>query len=154
MRSPGPERQGPGANEGGDDGHRRFVLQLAPEPSLVMTARLFASHVARMSGCPEERVEDVKLAISEACAAILKVGTGDRPVRIQASPAGDRLLFEVGPASNEPGAGVYGGRASLPQGFDLIRLIFDDVRTTAGREPRHPSGGHIAFTVPVSHDAI
>jgi hypothetical protein len=154
MRSPGPERQDPGANERGDDGHRRFVLQLAPEPSLVMTARLFASHVARVSGCPEERVEDVKLAISEACSAILKAGTGDRPVRIQASPAGDRLLFEVGPASNEPGARVHAGRASLPQGLDLIRLIFDDVRTTAGREPRDPSGAHIAFTVPASHDAV
>jgi hypothetical protein len=154
MRSTGPERHDPIANERGDDGHRRFVLQLAPEPSLVMTARLFASHVARVSGCPEERVEDVKLAISEACAAILKAGTGDRPVRIQASPAGDRLLFEVGPASNEPGARVNGGRASLPQGLDLIRLIFDDVRTTAGRDSRHRSGGHITFTVPVSHDAI
>jgi hypothetical protein len=107
-----------------------FHLQLAPEASLVVTARLFASGLARLSGCSDERVEDVKLAVSEACAFVLSAGASLDSLTVDAHRDGQRLAFHVGPA---PDARVEGheAEASLPQGLDLVRLIFDDARVTA-----------------------
>lgn len=43
------------------------TLRLAPRPAHVRTARLVASAMARRSGVPEELLDDVRLAVGEAC---------------------------------------------------------------------------------------
>lgn len=107
-----------------------FHLQLAPEASLVVTARLFASGLARLSGCSDERVEDVKLAVSEACAFALSGGEALHSLTVDAHRDAQRLTFQVGPAPEAALDGHEAKEASLPQGLDLIRLIFDDARVT------------------------
>jgi hypothetical protein len=111
-----------------------FHLQLAPQASLVVTARLFASGLARLSGCSDERVEDVKLAVSEACAFALSAGVSLDSLTVDAHRDDQRLTFQVGPAPDEAEDGDEAEAAALPGGLDLVRLIFDDARvTTASR---------------------
>lgn len=106
-----------------------FRLELAPEASLVVTARLFASGLARLAGCNDERVEDVKLAVSEACAFALSAGSSVDALTVDAHRDDRRLTFQVGPAPDAPTGG--GAVAALPEGLDLVRLIFDDARVSA-----------------------
>jgi anti-sigma regulatory factor (Ser/Thr protein kinase) len=42
-------------------------LEFSPEPAHVRTARLVGVAVARRAGLPEERLDEVRLAIGEAC---------------------------------------------------------------------------------------
>ena len=107
-----------------------FHLRLAPEPSLIVTARLFASGLARLSGCGEELIEDVKLAVSEACAVALSVREALDSLVVDARRDGQRLTFEVGPAPADPSTVHDGQAAPLPGGLDLVRLVFDDARVT------------------------
>jgi hypothetical protein len=142
MPPPAPEAVGVAPTAGEQD----FRLQLAPEASLIVTARLFASGLARLSGCSEERVEDVKLAVSEACAFALSAGEPTDSLTVDVHKDAHRLTFEVGPAPDAPSGGHDAGAAALPQGLDLVRLIFDDARVTSRR------GGAksvVSFSVPL-----
>ena len=129
MPPPAPEAVGVAPTAGEQD----FSLQLAPEASLIVTARLFASGLARLADCSEERVEDVKLAVSEACAFALSAGEFTDSLTVDAHKDANRLTFEVGPAPDAPSGGHDAAAAALPQGLDLIRLIFDDARVTTGK---------------------
>ena len=129
MPPPAPEAVGAAPTAGEQD----FRLQLAPEASLIVTARLFASGLARLAGCGEERVQDVKLAVSEACALALSAGEFTDSLTVDVHKDAHRLTFEVGPAPNAPSGGHDGAAAALPQGLDLVRLIFDDARVTTGK---------------------
>ncbi|MGH2661531.1 MAG: ATP-binding protein [Actinomycetota bacterium] len=71
----------------------RFALELPADPAYLATARLFASTLARQLEVDEERIEDLKLAISEACAAGIRSGAG--PVELSAIHRDWRLSFEV-----------------------------------------------------------
>lgn len=126
MPPPAPEAVGDTPTAG----EQVFRLQLAPEASLIVTARLFASGLARLSGCGEERVEDVKLAVSEACAFALNFGEAKDSLTVDVHKDDHRLTFEVGPAPDAPSGGHDAEAAALPQGLDLVRLIFDDARVT------------------------
>ena len=142
MPPPTPEAVGvaPMADE------QDYRLQLAPEASLIVTARLFASGLARLSGCSEERVEDVKLAVSEACAFALSVGESTDSLTVDVHKDAQRLRFKVGPAPDAPSGGHDAAAAALPQGLDLVRLIFDDARVTT------EAGGVesvVSFSVPL-----
>lgn len=74
-------------------------ISIARDPALVRTVRLIAAAVARRSGRDEEFVEEVRLAVGEACA--LMVGTdaapelqGAGPVRVRID-LDDRLSVHV-----------------------------------------------------------
>ena len=123
----------PGSAAGTDE----LVLAIPPDPEQVRTARLFAAAAARHFEIDEERVEDLKVAVSEACTNAIKshmtAGLSD-PVRIVAAPVTGGLRVTVvdrGPgfdpemalADSEdytPPAGLGGG--SL--GLTLIRALF------------------------------
>jgi anti-sigma regulatory factor (Ser/Thr protein kinase) len=59
-------------------------ISIARDPALVRTVRLIAAAVARRSGRDEEFVEEVRLAVGEACA--LMVGTDAAPQLQGAGP--------------------------------------------------------------------
>jgi hypothetical protein len=65
------------------DPGEQVVLEIAPDPALVRTVRLVAAAVARRSGLDEDLVEEVRLAVGEACAVM--IGTEDS----EAPPDGD-----------------------------------------------------------------
>jgi serine/threonine-protein kinase RsbW len=121
-----------------------FALEVPPEADQVRTARLFASAVARHFGADEDRVEDLKVAISEAATnsinAHRKADISD-PVRIAAATETDGIRFSVidaGPGFSTddmladmrsemtPAHGLFEG--SL--GLTLIRTLFPGVQIT------------------------
>lgn len=129
--------------KGGDDpgATGSFALEVPPEADQIRTARLFASAVARHFGIDEDRVEDLKVAISEATTnsinAHRRADVTD-PVRIAAASEGEGVRFSVidaGPGfSTEnmladmrsevtPAHGLFEG--SL--GLTLIRTLFPGV---------------------------
>ena len=73
-------------------------LTFPPKPEFVSTARHTVAALARLHDIPDEVVEDIKLAVSEACtnavAANTRVGEGD-PVRVVAMVEDDAIVIEV-----------------------------------------------------------
>ncbi|HEX5494419.1 MAG TPA: ATP-binding protein [Mycobacteriales bacterium] len=49
------------------------TLRLAPRPAHVRTARLVASAMARRGGVPDDLLDDVRLAVGEACARAVRL---------------------------------------------------------------------------------
>ena len=72
-------------------GTRGVVITLTRDPALVRTVRLVAAAVARRSGRDEEFVEEVRLAVGEACALFvegLTDPTGEPPEQRDRRTAG------------------------------------------------------------------
>lgn len=74
-----------------------FTIDFPPQAHFVSTARIFCGAVARHYGCDPADIEDLKIALSEACSsAISHHGSGSgEPVRLAATPEGGLLTFEV-----------------------------------------------------------
>lgn len=115
-----------------------LVLDVPPEPEHVRTARLFAAAAARHFSLREERIEDLKVAISEACTNAFRAhadaGLSD-PVRVIAVAEADGVRFSVVDAGRgfepppadagkdyTPPGGIFDG--SL--GLTLIHSLFPD----------------------------
>jgi serine/threonine-protein kinase RsbW len=112
-------------------------------PAHVRTARLVATAVARRSGMAESLMDEVRLAVGEACSRAVETHAEqcpDEPVRVALSSHAGRFQIEVinacGPASG-PGAADGGAREPadgtvMPPGFSLavIAGLADDVEVT------------------------
>jgi hypothetical protein len=118
-----------------------FSLELPSDATMLSSARLFAAAVAREAGCAEDLLDDVKLAVSEACTeAIRRSGVGDDRISLRAEVGNGAVTFEVtGPV----------GQAPAPEDdldhFSLIAALFEDAR-------RHGSDGSssISFSTPLA----
>ncbi len=75
-----------------------ITVSIARDPALVRTVRLVAAAVARRTGQDEEFVEEIRLAVGEACALML---AADRSAAADYGPVtvtmalGDRLAVDV-----------------------------------------------------------
>jgi anti-sigma regulatory factor (Ser/Thr protein kinase) len=107
-----------------------ITVSIARDPALVRTVRLVAASVARRTGQDEEFVEEVRLAVGEACA--LMIGHEGAPVTAEPDPVvvtmriNDRLHVEVassGPVSvvDEPSSDIDG-----VEPWALLRGLIDD----------------------------
>ncbi len=133
-------------------------LSIPPEAGYIAMARMFAGSVARHFGCAEDVVEDVKVAVSEACTNSVKAhrdrGNSD-PVELRARFDDEGITIEVVDAGGgfdselhhaivegaaTPAGGLYEG--SL--GLTLIRALFP--RTEIVRNGDH--GTTVRFVVP------
>ena len=127
---------------GGTPGVRQqdeLVLELTSEAEHVRTARLFAAAAARHFNVDEERVEDLKVAISEAVTNSFRAHDAAHvsdPVVVVAAPAENGVRYSVVDAGEgfEPHAGE-GGDYTPPMGIfegslglALIRTLFPDVQ--------------------------
>jgi hypothetical protein len=112
----------------------RFALDLPPRTELLGTARSFAAAVARHYELGGETVEDLKVAISEACVDALLVG--DR-LRVLALGHGRTVSFSVELPRDDAGPTAEQALDELgsPARFELIRSLFPDasVETAEGR---------------------
>jgi hypothetical protein len=101
----------------------RFEIDLPGDPAYVATARMFASSLARQVGVDEEMLDDLKLAVSEACARALGFGAGEG-LRVRAHLADERLVFEIPQGESGPS----GATADLAAGLslELVTVLFDD----------------------------
>ena len=128
-------------------------VTFTPLPAHVRTARLVATAVARRSGVDEALLDEVRLAVGEACSRAVEAHRRHcpaEPVRIEMTDADERFVVVVSdhapatPASpsapadaGSEGAGRDGpvvrdqdGAMAIPAGFGLavISGLADDVR--------------------------
>ena len=111
-------------------------LAFPPEPRLLGTVRLVVGIVARKAGMDDEAIEDLKVAVSEACAvAVGDLNRAGRPdlVELDLVEAPDRLGIEVRDrapaASRQPHAAD--GEIDLDDrqlGLALVGALVDDLR--------------------------
>jgi anti-sigma regulatory factor (Ser/Thr protein kinase) len=104
--------------------HDVFDLQLPAAAEHLGTARSFAAAVARHYDVAGEKVEDLKIAISEACVDALMAGS---PIRVRAEEVGNAVSFAV----EAPEGGQTPEQQALddlgaPARLELIRSLFPD----------------------------
>ena len=111
-------------------------VTFTPLPAHVRTARLVATAVARRSGVSESLMDEVRLAVGEACSRAVEthaVQCPDEPVRVALSDQAGRFEIEVINAGKAPGP-VSGGQSGdgtlMPPGFSLavIAGLAEDVQ--------------------------
>ena len=85
-------------------------------PAHVRTARLVATAVARRSGVPESMLDEVRLAVGEACSRAVEANrraSPAEPVRIALTDSGGQFQVEVTDTGTGPGGA---GRAAGASG--------------------------------------
>jgi serine/threonine-protein kinase RsbW len=115
-------------------------VTFTPLPAHVRTARLVATAVARRSGVDEALLDEVRLAVGEACSRAVEAHRRHcpaEPVRIEMTDSGERFVVTVSDhapsASSRPAAPAQegtDGASAIPAGFGLavISGLADDVR--------------------------
>lgn len=118
-------------------------LEFPPKPEFVGTARHAVAALARLHDVPDSIVEDVKLAVSEACTnsvTVTRRAGRDEPVRLVASIDADALFLDVmdrgeGPVQLEDqvSSEVDSQEFSFERGLSLplVRGLVDDLRVDA-----------------------
>ncbi len=118
-------------------------LEIPARSVYVGVARLAVASVARHAGLDEERVEDLRIAVSEACAnAVLAEDADDgnaRAIRIRWHQQADRVILEISDDSShgvpDPEDSIVGtGRLDMSVG--LLRSLVDECAFE-----RRPEGG-------------
>lgn len=94
-------------------------VAIARDPALVRTARLVAAAVARRAGLDEVLVEEIRLAVGEACAVMIGIDgltDGQRP-----EPDGEQVVVRLtgGTPFVVEVAGRVAAQDSFLEGFDL-----------------------------------
>lgn len=127
-------------------------LQIPALSAYVGIVRLALSSLARTAGLDEERVDDLKIAVSEACAnAVLACerAGGGGPIAVTWDQNDGRLVIEIG----GPGEGLDPRSVDLSDtqsvrfamSAELLRSLVDELEFTKRR-----GGGvstHISFVV-------
>lgn len=135
-----------------------LTLRIPPDAGFIAMARMFAAAVARHFACDEDAVEDLKVAVSEACTNSVKAhadaGATD-PIVLNACLRDDHVEFEIVDAgvgidverhlavtegTGTPPAGLYEG--SL--GLTLIKALFPDAQITRNSD----RGTTVRFSLP------
>ena len=132
-------------------------VTFTPLPAHVRTARLVATAVARRSGVDEALLDEVRLAVGEACSRAVEAHRRHcpaEPVRIEMTDQGERFVVVVSdhaPSATATPAGINGhglgqggaaGAAAVVQGADdagipagfglaVISGLADDVRVSS-----------------------
>ena len=117
-------------------------LSFTPLPAHVRTARLVAAAVARRSGVDESLLDEVRLAVGEACSRAVeehRLHCPTEPVRLALTEEAGRFEVEVTDNSTQ-GSGASGA-GQFPPGFGIavIAGLADDVQiseTSAGTSIR------------------
>ncbi|GAB2572896.1 ATP-binding protein [Streptomyces capparidis] len=131
-------------------------LRFSALPEHVRTARLVAAAVARRAGVDESVLDEVRLAVGEACsrAVGLHRSSGvDRPVRVLLVEEEKKFSIEVG--DEVPGsAGAVGAPGEDvgeegEMGLAVISGLVDDVEVTSGE-----TGGTIRMSWPTTPASV
>ena len=124
-------------------------VTFTPLPAHVRTARLVATAVARRSGVDEALLDEVRLAVGEACSRAVEAHRRHcpgEPVKIEMTDQGERFVVVVSDQAPTSNAALHGAAAganghgvatlvqgtddAIPAGFGLavISGLADDVR--------------------------
>ncbi|MFH8975237.1 ATP-binding protein [Streptomyces sp. NPDC017890] len=130
-------------------------LRFSALPEHVRTARLVAAAVARRAGVDEAVLDEVRLAVGEACTRAVglhqHVGI-TAPVKVALIEEEKQFSIEVGdeaphavPGAGNPGAVDDAEAEEDEMGLAVISGLVDDVEVTAGED-----GGLIRMTWPTA----
>lgn len=121
-------------------------LHLPPDVQYVGLARLVVTVAARQAGMADERIEDLKIAVSEATTnAILAHRRSDEPSPVVLSFGPTRndtfgvTIADTGPGFDPPSSDTHSTRAWTDEGglgVTLIRGLADDVEFVRGQGMR------------------
>jgi hypothetical protein len=125
------------------DARSTTTLAIPADPAYVGTVRYFAATIARHEGLPEELIDDLRLAVSEACAEAIDAGvTGSIRVALSLEP--ERIDVEVTSGSAQSEGEPHAREALVPiYRMQVIRALFPDAKTDPGHGVRV-----VRFTVP------
>jgi anti-sigma regulatory factor (Ser/Thr protein kinase) len=141
-----------------DDG---VSLRFAPLPENVRTARLVAVALARRAGVEEGLLDEVRLAVGEACSRAVglhRSAAPGEPVLVHFDPPGERFRVEVtdlvtgGPVPKQEDGGEAEPGLFDPNdveadmGLAVLRGLVDDLEVETV-----PTGGVIRMGWPVHH---
>ncbi|ALC21820.1 ATP-binding protein [Streptomyces pristinaespiralis] len=140
-------------------------LRFSAQPEHVRTARLVAAAVARRAGVEEAVLDEVRLAVGEACSRAVGLHRSHgitAPVRVVLADEEKIFSIEVGDEVPSAGAGstaVSGGRGEGAEDFDaegedemglaVISGLVDDVEVSSTED-----GGVIRMSWPAASFAI
>ncbi|MBP2707252.1 ATP-binding protein [Microbispora sp. RL4-1S] len=128
-------------------------------PAHVRTARLVATAIARRTGVAEELLDEVRLAVGEACSRAVeahRLHCPAEPVRIDLRDDGGRFEVtvtdsapseDVKPDLTEPNGGAIPEMAGL--GIAVIAGLADEVEVSPG-----PKGMRIRMSWPASPNGL
>lgn len=127
-------------------------LLFSAQPEHVRTARLVAAAVARRAGVDEAALDEVRLAVGEACSRAVglhRINGVDQPVRVRLTEEEKKFSIEVadevpGPASGAaPDAPDDAADDEGEMGLAVISGLVDDVEVIEGEK-----GGVIRMSWP------
>lgn len=101
-----------------------YALQTPADPDLLTTARLFVASAARLLGCDDEALEDLKLATSEAASSLMGAGG---PIRTTVTAEASRIRVAV----FGPGEIAASDPSELVLGLELARALLGDLTVAA-----------------------
>jgi serine/threonine-protein kinase RsbW len=135
-------------------------LTFSPLPVHVRTARLVATAVARRGGVEETLLDEVRLAVGEACSRAVEVHQQQcpaEPVKVELRDGADRFEVVVSDRvpNEDPAGAAPGGLSSevaelngdLNLGFAVIAGLADDVDISST-----PAGVEITMSWPAKKD--
>ncbi len=132
-------------------------IQFPAKPEYVRSVRHVVAALARLHGVSEDLVEEIKLAVSEACTIAVAAnagGTEEEPVQVLASSDDDSIVIEVLDRGPDPLRDVLGPPVDLDTEdlpFDkglslpLIRGLVDEVAVG----PREDGGARVRMMVSI-----
>ncbi|MEV8095921.1 ATP-binding protein [Kitasatospora sp. NPDC085879] len=128
-------------------------LRFSALPEHVRTARLVAAAVARRVGVDESVLDEVRLAVGEACSRAVGLhqrGAAHGAIRVALIEQEKRFLIEVADEAGDTSVSSPGSGESADPGEDALGLavitgLVEDVEVTNGGE-----GGLIRMSWPVS----
>ncbi|MFJ1757716.1 ATP-binding protein [Kitasatospora sp. NPDC088134] len=129
-------------------------LRFSALPEHVRTARLVAAAVARRAGVDESVLDELRLAVGEACSravALHRRNGVDGAVRVALTEQEKRFLIEV---ADEAGPGGSADGAAAPEDEDALGLavitgLVEDVEVGNGSE-----GGVIRMSWPIAPASV
>jgi len=106
-------------------------LDIPAHAAHLATARGFVGSVARHFGCPEESVEDLRLAVTEICTEALEGDASLDGIDLRAWADHGSLILEIAPRR---GSGALGppersDADSVERRRALVSALFPDVET-------------------------
>ena len=115
-------------------------LEVPSRSVYVGVVRLAVTSLAREAGLDEERVDDLRIAVSEACANALSPSRDAPPIRVFWTEAPDHLVVEIADdASNvyDPTNPAVSGETAedrLSLSIELLKSLVDecDIETSEG----------------------
>ncbi|MFD7411479.1 ATP-binding protein [Kitasatospora purpeofusca] len=130
-------------------------LRFSALPEHVRTARLVAAAVARRAGVDESVLDEVRLAVGEACSRAVGLhrrGGVTGAVRVALTDQEKRFLIEVEDEAGldtVPSTAADGDQDEDTLGLAVLTGLVEDLEVTSGA-----GGGLIRMSWPVSADAL